>query len=75
MGDAILQMEFARQRMRDAKINFNYADVEVSELAWAIARGCLNDTIRNGGTFVVVAASDTLTIVQRSTVESMEPRR
>ena len=70
-SDAVLQMEFRRKRMNAATINYKHEAVSISSLAWAIARGRLNDTITNGGTFVVVADGELLTIVQRTTVEKI----
>ena len=74
MSDAVLQFEIDRKRWAGLKADgvFNVASV-VGETPYdrlyAMAKTAVCDTIRNNGTFVLVATPDKITMVQRTTTE------
>lgn len=71
MSAAILQFEVDRKRLRkmEAKNALSAAGVAYTvtaeSAALATIRAALDDTIVSGGTFVLVATDDKLTVVQR----------
>lgn len=73
---AVLQFEIDRIRWNGVADNdfakhVSYSDEgPVARLKY-IARTAINDTIRNGGTFVLVASKDKITMVQRPDAEEI----
>src|SRR3989304_3923792 len=74
-GTAVLQFEIDRKRWKAtaandfAKHTSNSDEGPVARLKY-IARTAINDVIRNGGTFVLVAGPDKITMVQRTDAET-----
>lgn len=64
---AVLQFEIDRKRVAAYPDDVNsYGENNRAAWRWrGIAHQALNDTLANGGTFVVVASPDKVTIVQR----------
>lgn len=73
-GTAVLQFEIDRTRW----LNPNAADLVSKggetpmERLRYLASTAMRDTIRNGGTFVLVATEDKITMVQRADAETFE---
>jgi hypothetical protein len=73
---AILQFEIDRKRWNgvaenDFSKHANYTDEGPAARLKYIARTAINDTIRNGGTFVLVASADKITMIQRPDAEEL----
>jgi len=74
---AVLQFEVNLERFRGVSPN-DYetaftSDKNPLDRIRYIARTAVNDTIRNGGTFVLVCDGDTITMVQRDDAADVEP--
>jgi hypothetical protein len=73
---AVLQFEIDRERWlgvdaRDIASNSVISDQQIDRLHY-IARTAISDTIRNGGTFVLVASKKKITMVQRADVDEVD---
>lgn len=71
---AVLQFEIDRKRwlnVATVDVAQAYTSEKQSDRLHYIARTAISDTIRNGGTFVLVADADKITMVQRSDVEKI----
>jgi len=69
--DAILQFEIDRRRVANYPRSSS-APEGAPEWKWGmLARAALSDTLRNGGTFVVVVTDAKVTIIQRDTAEDL----
>jgi len=66
-------MQFEIDRRRGANYPRSSSDASGSpEWKWKmLAQAALSDTLRNGGTFVVVATDAKVTIIQRDTAEEL----
>lgn len=71
---AVLQFEIDRKRWlgTSEKDIASKIGESQSERLHFIARTAISDTIRNGGTFVLVASTDKITMVQRKDAEDFE---
>lgn len=72
---AVLQLEIDRARwlgVASADIAGKYSDEKQIDRLHYIARTAISDTIRNGGTFVLVASPDKITMVQRPDAETFD---
>ena len=74
-GTAVLQFEIDRKRWLNVKKEDFHAwssSEGASDRLHYIARTAVSDTIRNGGTFVLVAGPDKITMVQRTDAETFD---
>jgi hypothetical protein len=75
---ALLQFEFDRARVK-AMTRETQHGINTTKrpffLALEIVRGALQDVIENGGTLVVVASEETITVVQRPEAEDLETKQ
>lgn len=75
--DAILQFEIDLRRWRASELDFaSYTSSEkpTGRLRYmAMTAAC--DTLRNGGTFVLVVTADTVTMVQRADADEPDPHQ
>jgi hypothetical protein len=72
---AVLQFEIDRKRwlsVAGVDIASKYSDEKQFDRLHYIARTAISDTIRNGGTFVLVASADKITMVQRPDAEDFD---
>jgi hypothetical protein len=71
---AVLQFEVDRKRWVSTNSNDIASKIGESqtERLHFIARTAISDTIRNGGTFVLVASPDKITMVQRPDAETFD---
>lgn len=71
---AVLQFEIDRERwlgVDERDIAARYNDEKQLMRLHYIARTAISDTIRNGGTFVLVASAEKITMVQRADAEDL----
>lgn len=66
---AILQFEIDRKRVGDYSRDRSTAEGSAKWKYERLLRHALNDTLTNGGTFVVVVSDDKITAVQRPEAE------
>jgi len=74
-GTAILQFEIDRDRWlgtHDEDISRDFRSEKMSDRLNHIARTAVSDTIRNGGTFVLVSGLKKITLVQRSDADEID---
>ncbi len=74
---AVLQFEIDRKRWKDTSEMFHrdpaYGNKETPmDRFYYMAKTAVCDTIYNGGTFVLVATDDKITMVQRPDAEAVE---
>lgn len=70
---AVLQFEFDRKRVAAmSKTAWHHEHVTAKLTAHDILRAALQDVIDNGGTLVVVATPEKITIVQRPDAADLE---
>jgi hypothetical protein len=74
MSDAVLQFEIDRKRAANYTMKHGYDSRTALGDAWEIALSALSDVWRNNGTFVLVASAQTITIVQRTSVEEISTK-
>jgi hypothetical protein len=71
---AVLQFEIDHKRWHgvvDKDIESQIGETQRERLLY-IAHTAINDTIRNGGTFVLVAGPEKITMVQRTDAETFD---
>jgi len=69
--DAILQFEIDRERVAKYPRDSSLAEGNPIWKYEHLLKAALFDTLHNGGTFVLIVEKDTITAVQRTTVESL----
>lgn len=70
---AVFQFEINRKRwlsVHDRDLSQELNESQMQKLHH-IARTAISDTIRNGGTFVMVVSAETITMVQRPDAEDL----
>jgi len=69
---AVLQFELDRKRVAAYPIDDSYHEGKTAPWKWrGIIHQAVNDVLENGGTLVVVADKETVTVVQRPDTERL----